>query len=603
MTSGASDEVESQRAVGLDDCLLRRILQERMFGRSQPVIVGRYEVLERIGRGGMGTVYRARDPELSRTIALKLIRPDRQASQWRMLNEARALARLSHPNVVTVHEVGMHDDRVFLAMEYVEGQTLREWLESSRRQDDLLSVLAQAARGLAAAHAAGLVHRDFKPENVLIGVDGRVRVVDFGVAKARDEPRVETQRDDAPVEQTATGRLLGTPAYMAAEQFVGDDVDARADVFSLSVVIYEALSTERPFTGNTVDAVARAVLSGKVAPLRANGLPPGLADLVRRGLSPNPSVRPGLVALIDALEPRPMKSRRWIVALAVGAALGAGVLAAAAESTGELDTDERVVFAEIGRAVDDDERRAAAETYLASFGAAGDPVLRAIAHATLGETLWQRSCEDPWMDLCLREEPVVPGPCLTPDRGTIIRTNRDSALIDAAQEHFRAAVELAGVHSPEDEALAAEFGHALGMAKTRLTDAELEVYLSRRVSEAFDFEYAEQQSQQFFREELNRRIQEIHRQANAYRSAAAYSRLWSVVGVSRVGMLYESLAIMIADVPAPLSVAPDEMCATVQAFYQEAASRSPWQDCVDRAKLWGLEALPEVEYCADRVSR
>ncbi len=164
------------------------------------VAVGRYVVLDRIGAGGMGVVYAAYDPELDRRVALKLLRPDRfggDAGRLRLLREAQALARLTHPNVVAVYDVGTFGDRVFVAMELVEGETLRQWLRAEPRSPrpwrEVLERFLPAGRGLAAAHAAGLVHRDFKPENVLLGRDGRARVVDFGLAKAladaAEEPR------------------------------------------------------------------------------------------------------------------------------------------------------------------------------------------------------------------------------------------------------------------------------------------------------------------------------------------------------------------------------------------------------------------------------
>src|SRR5690349_21022360 len=167
--------------------------------------VGRFLALKRIGEGGMGSVWTAYDPDLDRKVALKLVRPDHtdnDDARARMLREAQALARLAHPNVVTVHEVGVHDGNVVLAMEYVEGETLKAWLVRERpdaspdRFARMLGIMRQAGQGLAAAHAAGMVHRDFKPANVSVGVDERVRVVDFGLARAREPPDPDASKDD-----------------------------------------------------------------------------------------------------------------------------------------------------------------------------------------------------------------------------------------------------------------------------------------------------------------------------------------------------------------------------------------------------------------------
>src|SRR5437763_1115036 len=203
-------------------------------GLDRGATVGRYVVLDRIGAGGMGVVYAAYDPELDRRVAIKLLRPDRfssEAGRLRLLREAQALARLTHPNVVAVYDAGTFGDRVFVAMELVEGETLRQWLgEGPRSWREVLDRFLPAGRGLAAAHAAGLVHRDFKPENVLLGRDGRVRVMDFGLARVEEHAQESTAlpmmvralteesvpRPLGPL--TQEGRVLGTPNYMSPEQ-------------------------------------------------------------------------------------------------------------------------------------------------------------------------------------------------------------------------------------------------------------------------------------------------------------------------------------------------------------------------------------------------
>jgi serine/threonine protein kinase len=226
--------------------------------------LGRYLILDFLGVGGMGVVYSAYDPGLDRKVAIKLLRPTTNAhggttaGRSRLLREAQALARLSHPNVIAVHDVGTFEDQVFVAMEYAEGQTLSAWLrEEPRSVREIVAAFLEAGRGLAAAHAAGLVHRDFKPANVLFG-NGRARVLDFGLA-CTDVSRESGERvvalEDLPpalplpppltgdstqdpslnalgTPLTMTGTLMGTPAYMAPEQMAGRPVDARTDQFS-----------------------------------------------------------------------------------------------------------------------------------------------------------------------------------------------------------------------------------------------------------------------------------------------------------------------------------------------------------------------------------
>src|SRR5262245_57430928 len=197
--------------------------------------IGRYTLLHRIGAGGVGVVYAAFDPELNRKVAIKLLRahggrPGRRAElEERLVKEARAMAQLSHPNVVAVFEIGRFRDRVFLAMELVEGQTLHDWrCERPRGWRKIVEMFAAAGQGLAAAHAAGLVHRDFKPANVLVGRDGRVRVTDFGLAQ-----------DDTPA--SASSPIAGTPCFMAPEQLRGDPADQRSVQFSFCVTLFMAL--------------------------------------------------------------------------------------------------------------------------------------------------------------------------------------------------------------------------------------------------------------------------------------------------------------------------------------------------------------------------
>ncbi|MEZ4381301.1 MAG: serine/threonine-protein kinase [Nannocystaceae bacterium] len=304
-------------------------------------VVGRYVILDRLGAGAMGVVHAAYDPELDRKIAIKLVDPGRRASaraRSRLLREAQALARLSHPNVVTVHDVGAFEGRVFIAMELVDGATLSAWLAAQERsQRAILEVFVAAGRGLAAAHAAGLIHRDFKPDNVMIGADGRVRVMDFGLARAArgDAEDDELARPDAaPVgastlnlRVTATAALIGTPAYMAPEQHLGQPLDARTDIFAFAVALYEALYGERPFKAESLVRLAMAVCAGDVAPPPPGArVPQRLRRALLRGLRVAPEDRYATIdELLHELERDPGVTPRRVAVAAIGAAAIAGL--------------------------------------------------------------------------------------------------------------------------------------------------------------------------------------------------------------------------------------------------------------------------------------
>jgi len=255
--------------------------------------LARYVVLDPIGRGGMGVVYSAYDPELDRKVALKILRSDLGSSaagmgRSHLLAEAQAMARLSHPNIITVFDVGTWQDEVFFAMEFVHGQTLRSAQTASDvRPRRLVDLYLAAGTGLAAAHNAGLIHRDFKPENVLVGDDGRVCVMDFGLARGAQD--VDT-------------KMAGTPAYMAPEQWRGAPADVRTDQYSYCVALHEAVYGSRPTRGHIGPA------SDKGAPARALArVPPGVGRVIARGLEQNPDARwPSMDALVGALK----KARR-----------------------------------------------------------------------------------------------------------------------------------------------------------------------------------------------------------------------------------------------------------------------------------------------------
>jgi tetratricopeptide (TPR) repeat protein len=296
--------------------------------------------LRPVGAGGMGVVYEAYDPRLHRKVALKLLHgwpPGHPARSeqlaGRLLREAEAMARLQHPNVVCVHDAGTYQGQVFVAMEFVAGRTLREWLHAGARTwREVLSVCLQAGHGLAAAHAVGIVHRDVKPENVLVADSGAVQVTDFGLARF-DEAMAEEERGAMPdlpgagdLVATPTAGLAGTPAYMAPEQFLGRPADERTDQFGFCIMLYEALYGERPFAGRSREDVAAAVVQGKLEPTPSVPVPAWLRRVLLRGLNTAPSDRyetmPALLAALSR-NARARSHARWIAG-------AAAVLAAAA---------------------------------------------------------------------------------------------------------------------------------------------------------------------------------------------------------------------------------------------------------------------------------
>jgi eukaryotic-like serine/threonine-protein kinase len=346
--------------------------------------IGRYVVLGLVGRGGMGEVYAAYDPELDRKVAVKLLRvkPGNGVSltegRQRTLREAQAIARLSHPNVVVVYDVGTFSDQVFIAMEFVEGNTVTYWLQAQPRSwQEVLRVFRAAGRGLVAAHEKGLVHRDFKPDNVMVGRDREVRVMDFGLARlTTDKPdpplvvaarspgapaenrpvsdgdpmqtillngapagsvtpalgtNLQSSSDMFEVQLTRTGAMMGTPAYMAPEQFLGTPTDARTDQFSFCVALYEGLYGERPFAGNTMFALTTAVVQGQVREAPANSkVPLWVRKVLLRGMRPQADDRyPSMHDLIEALGKNPNAKRRRAllggVAAVIPLALALGV--------------------------------------------------------------------------------------------------------------------------------------------------------------------------------------------------------------------------------------------------------------------------------------
>ncbi|MEM6992451.1 MAG: serine/threonine-protein kinase [Myxococcota bacterium] len=362
--------------------------------------LGRYVILRQLAAGGMSVVHVAYDPELNREVALKVMRPggpegDVLASE-RLLREAQAMARLSHTNVVHVYDVGVVDRRVYMAMEFIRGDTLEEWLAKEERPwRKTIGVLVRAGRGLAAAHAAGLVHLDFKPRNVLVGNDGEVRVVDFGLARP---PRsFDSAGDAAPPAldderlrdlMTTSGRLIdpitqygtvmGTPGYMAAEQLSAEAADARSDQFAFCVTAWVALYGVRPFSGDTPRELNHAVMIGAVkAPPTPRDVPVRVRRLLERGLRNDPDERhPSLDVLLDSLEADRMRPvRRGAAAVGVLAVVaGASYGFAASEQAGPTcDGGEEL----LAGAWDQDKRDAVATAIRAD----GRPFAQQVAEA------------------------------------------------------------------------------------------------------------------------------------------------------------------------------------------------------------------------------
>ncbi|MCX4246820.1 serine/threonine-protein kinase [Paraliomyxa miuraensis] len=396
--------------------------------------IGRYEVIERVGAGGMGVVYKAYDPELHREVALKLLKSSRKSGQAelkrrkRLLREARAMAQLSHPNVIPVYDVGEHGEGLYVAMEYVLGANARQWLKKEKPPwRRTLGVFRAAGRGLAAAHTAGLVHRDFKPANVLVGDDGRVRVLDFGLARAVvDEPEPEPEpkpapglRDEPELEGhwsetlTADGTILGTPIYMAPEQYAGKPADARTDQYSYCLALYEALYGMLPFGEGSVKDQARAKYRGEIRePPSGSPVPYRLFHVLRKGMSPRPEDRFGsmpdllreLRTLHEDAQSEVSPWRSWSV---VGAVVGltVGLVAVA-----ELSRSEAIVpptptvcptAAEaLADTWNDAHRDRLREAFVASEVAGaedrfGEVAARLDAQATAWTALYEQTCAEP----------------------------------------------------------------------------------------------------------------------------------------------------------------------------------------------------------------
>ena len=317
-----------------------------------PQRLGRYMVIKQLGAGGMGVVYKAYDPDLDRKVALKLLLGQATSqARARLLREAQAMAKLSHPNVVPVFDVGVVDEQVFVAMDFVDGQTLNAWMEQRRPWQEVVDLFVQAGRGLAAAHTVGLIHRDFKPDNVLLSRDPstgelRAQVADFGLARRDDEaadaPREESdlvlasRRSLLDAGLTRVGAVIGTPAYMSPEQHVGATVDARTDQFSFCIALFEALYGERPFTGDTLEALAIAAgAPRRRPPPPGSAVPKWLHRICLRGLQPDRDARfADMDALLAEIARRRVQGRNRRVIAGGGLAL-CGALTAVLLTRGE----------------------------------------------------------------------------------------------------------------------------------------------------------------------------------------------------------------------------------------------------------------------------
>jgi serine/threonine protein kinase len=355
-------EIEAQR--------VRATVQDRLFGTtSEPVRVGRYEIESRLGQGGMGVVYLARDVQLGRKVAVKVLHVSDAGTAGgsnRLLREAQSLARLSHPNVVQIFEVGEHDDQVFVAMEFVQGRTLGDLTPGPEGEDSIDSILdafCQAGLGLAAAHESGLIHRDFKPDNAMIGEAGRVRVLDFGLAREEGDlslaalakvSDLDESLDDTGVSATdatlkaaitRAGVLVGTPAYISPEQYLGASATPKSDQFAFCVSLWERLYGNRPFGARTLVRLAEAITTGRIsAPSRARGVPFSVRRALRRGLRVDPDLRyPTMRELVDVLSPAKRRERRRLFGavgvLGVAASLALWSLPNSSGSAGDPATE------------------------------------------------------------------------------------------------------------------------------------------------------------------------------------------------------------------------------------------------------------------------
>jgi tetratricopeptide (TPR) repeat protein/predicted Ser/Thr protein kinase len=364
-----------------------------------PRRLGRYEIVEAIAGGGMGFVYAGYDPELDRKVALKVVHPRRSqnpGSHARLIKEARALARLDHPNVVKVHDVFSEGEQIVVVMELVAGETLAQWEAAAHRTwREVVAAYIQAGEGLAAAHALDIVHRDFKPSNAVIGSDGRVRVLDFGLARLTDE--ATTTNGDEPVAsgaitQTVPGAIMGTLPFSAPEQLAGYAVSAASDQFSFCVALHRAIEGVAPFAGETVDELLASIRNEPPAIAKNRQVPAWLRALVRRGLSPDPDERsPSMAVALRQLK-RARGWKRWRMPLAVAVL----VVAAGATSFSMRGNTSTAVPCDGGEAVWDPATRTTTALAIERIGTpyadeVADHVVRRLDHQAMEASDTHRS--------------------------------------------------------------------------------------------------------------------------------------------------------------------------------------------------------------------
>jgi eukaryotic-like serine/threonine-protein kinase len=425
-------------------------LERRMFGRRAPRTIGRYVIGDAIGRGAQGTVWIGRDPELDRDVAIKLIHASRRfdaAGHARLRREAQTLARIEHPNVLGVLDIGEHDGLLFMVTPLVGGADLRTWLAAATRSsEERVAVIRDVAAGLVAVHAIGLLHRDIKPPNVLVGPDGRGLLADFGLACGGELERAITQDGTADPVRTDQGVVVGTPAYLAPEQHAGGPASEATDRFALCVTAWEVLFGSRPFVGDSLEAIANAKLHGHVPAPPHNTVPPALVRVLQRGLATDPRKRHRstaelLAAIDDALRPR----RAWVAAAALAAITGvlgwpapATELASddpcsevAAEWAQTWSPDRRASFASALAAPFLTDTTAAVDAYLEEFGTGwrehACTSARAVAHSDHGDARSALRCLTGLRD-ALRE---------TIDAHARADPGRQATVLEALRSHGR----------------------------------------------------------------------------------------------------------------------------------------------------------------------
>jgi tetratricopeptide (TPR) repeat protein/predicted Ser/Thr protein kinase len=352
-------------AQALEGQLVASTVREKLFGRAKAVVrVGRFAILEELGRGGMGVVHAAFDRALDRKVAIKSIlfsRASSDASRKRMVEEARAMAKLSHANVVHVYEVGEHDERVYIAMEFVEGPTLATWLETPRSADTIVDVFTAAAEGLSAAHRAGVIHRDFKPDNVLLNARDVPKVADFGLAGVES---TETPQSWSAAGITKTGDCIGTPRYMSPEQHRGSAATPASDQFSFCVALFEALSGSHPFLTDSLDDFIPAMEANRIVAETERPLPRRVRRVLARGLRHEPTERhPNMAALLEALRASRRSPRAWLGLGAIAVFAGTAALAS--------DDPAKEPCADVGESIRASWPTEASDSIQAQFGGDG----------------------------------------------------------------------------------------------------------------------------------------------------------------------------------------------------------------------------------------